>query len=361
MAVLLLLTTVLIGGCWDYEDLEDEEFPVLATYDLGRDDGKSYDIGIVAPNNNMQAQGQYITDVVTVPTIGMSRETRGRKLTGSYVIGMLQVALCGSELAEAGVEDAIDILHRNPKVKSAVYLAVVKGEAKKVLKVKTSNYTDVGSYTLKLLKGANRRGFIVSTTLHQFIVNSSTPGKNPVVPVIDVGKSSISIAGTAIFKDDRMIAEVDMNDTLPLVLLRGISCRGYIPFAFDDKGKEIRGTCQLANGRSVKVERRGDEFYFTVTVKLGGVITDIKGDHPRLSDKKMVTKVEKAVEGSVQKDCERFIRTMQNRYRVDCIDITKYALAKYRKDLEGKETKVIDKAHIRVKVKVGIDNYGETL
>ncbi|NLX02178.1 MAG: hypothetical protein GXY40_06580, partial [Syntrophomonadaceae bacterium] len=71
--------------------------------------------------------------------------------------------------------------------------------------------------------------------------------------------------------------------------------------------------------------------------------------------------IEKTVEQQVRTQCETFINKMQEEIKVDCIDISKYALAKNRRALEKEIDKpeFIQNANIQVQVKVHLENTGE--
>ena len=63
----------------------------------------------------------------------------------------------------------------------------------------------------------------------------------------------------------------------------------------------------------------------------------------------------------MKSQCEAFINKMQEEIKVDCIDISKYALAKNRRALEKEidNPEFIQYANIQVEVKVHLKNIGE--
>jgi hypothetical protein len=67
------------------------------------------------------------------------------------------------------------------------------------------------------------------------------------------------------------------------------------------------------------------------------------------------------MERQLQDQFETFIAKMQNDFKVDCIDISKYALAKNRRDLEKEidRPEFIQNANIQVKVNVHLENTSE--
>jgi hypothetical protein len=83
--------------------------------------------------------------------------------------------------------------------------------------------------------------------------------------------------------------------------------------------------------------------------------------HQTLVTAEHLQEIEKTVEEQIKTECETFIYKMQEEIKVDCIDISKYALAKNRRALEKDidSLEFIQNANIQVKVKVHLDKTGE--
>jgi hypothetical protein len=79
-----------------------------------------------------------------------------------------------------------------------------------------------------------------------------------------------------------------------------------------------------------------------------------------IENKDLRKMIEDQIASDVKKDCEEFIRKMQEEYKVDCIDISKYALAKWEKDLLDRiDMDFIENVTIQVNVKMKLVNVGE--
>ena len=72
--------------------------------------------------------------------------------------------------------------------------------------------------------------------------------------------------------------------------------------------------------------------------------------------------IQKAVSQLIAADCRRFVRKMQEEFGVDCIDITKFAQAKWRNQIEEqvREGEFINDVRIVVTVKTKITDVGQT-
>jgi hypothetical protein len=147
-----------------------------------------------------------------------------------------------------------------------------------------------------------------------------------------------------------------------MVLLRGVKGAGYLPFQYLEKGLKGEGTIHASNGRKVKVIRDGDEFTFKINITFEGVVVE---NIPEISsiDQECLECIQEAVAKDVEGQCRQFLDLMQNDLKTDCIDINKYALAKWRRELTPviDQEEFIQNARIEVKVDVKLVNTGEYL
>ncbi|MDD2402511.1 MAG: Ger(x)C family spore germination protein [Clostridia bacterium] len=355
-----------LPGCWDYRDLDELSIPSVGMYDLQKGtEKKEGDLNVagIIPVLYSEADKKYRIEYITAKTVGETREKRSSSSPDSYFPGSLQVGIFGENLARQGIKRATDILFRVSKIKDTIYMAVLEGDIKDLEKIEMKEYPNPGVYLLGLLRKAHKDSFLITTTLYLFEVQRITTGKNPVIPLIKMSNNNIVISGTGIFKNDKMIAKIDLKDTRSLVLLRGGRGKGRIPFIINKDGKKVdEGTVDVKSSRKVKVIREGNNFTFFITVKLQGRLMEHYSQRFIIDEKPNITgeEIERAVKKAIEKDCREFVKKMQEEFKVDCLDITKYALAKWRNELQDKvEDGFIENVDIVVDVDVVIKEIGE--
>ena len=207
--------------------------------------------------------------------------------------------------------------------------AIVKGRGDDLLSKGIEKDKNCLNTIVDLLKLTSNEAFIVNTTLYDFATVPGYSGKNLVAPLIELNENKeIRIAGTAIFKKTRLIDTIDQNRNQGFGIAQRHQRKGYVDFKIYEKGKLIdRGTVNVSNKRKVEVYRKDDKYHFDITITLDGDLVE----HFNIQnfDKMIpyIKKIEKAVEEQVKKECEDFIVQMQKEFKVDCIDISKYALA----------------------------------
>ncbi|MBO8159129.1 Ger(x)C family spore germination protein [Thermosyntropha sp.] len=359
---LLFFVLLFVCGCWDAQDIEDFNVPLIAAYDLAKENGKEVRVTVLYPD--VAQRNKELIEPVEGKTVGDTRSKRGTRFPSTLLLGHIQLALYGEKLAYQGLYSFIDNYVRNPRIKKSLYMAVVKGGSYEFLKEVHQNNQYLGFELPKVFSSKKKNQFFAITTLYDFAHAVTTTGKNPVLPVLSADKrKNYKIDGTAIFKKDKMIAIADMNETVPLILLRGIErCCGHIPFIITKEGKQIdKGTVEIASQRKVYVERKGDKFIFHIKLKINGrLVEHYTSERFLIKDANYIREVEKAVEEQIKRDCQKLILKMKEEWGVDCIDISRFALAKWRRELEDviEDEDFIRNADIKVDAKVNIDCWG---
>ncbi len=364
---ILVVCLLLFTGCWDLKDLEDLSIPIAGGYDLDKKDigGKSKAqlmVSGIVPNFRPDAKENYKFEYTKGKTIGESREERSKTSSDSPIYGMLQVLVFGQDLAKQGLGKVLDINLRYSQIKNSLYLAIADGRAEDVLNIPVKDYDNPGEYILKLIKTAQKNAFIPTVTLHDFSYDIWNSGKNPILPIIEIqNKDRLKINSVAIFKHDKMISKAENEDMRSLVLLRGISSKGFIPFFIDNKDKQCSGSVIVKNSRKVKVKYQQDKLVFDVKVLIKGQVVELYTRQSLLENKDLLKNIEKAVQKELNRDCITFIEKMQHQFKVDCIDISKYALAKWRSQLTNfiDDERFIQNAVINVAVDVKLDKTDE--
>ncbi len=363
LMILLCMPLAFLVGCFDYRDVEDLSVPVVVAYDAPQKSDYQETEKVVISGaivNPTPGMPQNRIERIVARTTADARDKTAYYSPGFLVLGQIQVLLHGEDLARQGL-DIDDGLLRVAQTKRTLYMAIVEGRADDLLKTKITVAPQIGTYLLDLLRKAQRRAFLPATTMHTFEACALTTGKNPIIPIIRAESNKIGIVGTGIFNKRQLVAKVGIRESRSLVMLRGLRTTGFIPFVLEKQGEQIdEGTVSVTNSRKVKVDQQNGKITFYVNVFLKGSLVEHSDLIP--VDKTRINEIEKVVSRVIAADCRRFIRKMQEDFGVDCIDITKFAQAKWRNELEEeiKEGDFIRNVQIVVNVKTKISDVGQT-
>lgn len=370
LLILLGIQLVMLAGCWDYRDVNRIDFPLAASYDLHeaglnimREEGNQeqlIDLTVVLPNLAQDATSKFRIEKTTGVTVGNARGEKPYAAAGTYSPGVTGIIVVGEDLARTGLNNIFQALFRGALSPHTQNLGISEGRGEDILNAPVEDYLNMGDYLKGILKKSERRGFIPGTTLHYF-EDWQGPGKNPIIPLLKLKNNKVEIAGTAIFKKDRMIGKANLTETRSLMMLRGIKATGNIPFTIKQNGAIFdRGSVDVSNKRKVKVERNGGDINFLITIMLEGNLIEHQFGKLFTKNENLRRIIEEQVARDVEAECNRFIDKMQENYKVDCIDISKYAVAKWGKEVEEQvDQDFIENVNIKVKVKMKLKSVGE--
>jgi len=365
----MIILIIGISGCWDYRDINSTAFPQLGAYDLHEESNtalgnlppeeQQIDLTVVIPTVSPELESKFLISKTSGLLIASARGQKPYSLPGEYSAGVASNIVFSEALAATGLNKVSDALSRGALNPHTENYSIAEGRAETILRVPIKDYPSMGDYLRMLIRSSNKRTFMPATTLHQFEVDQN-PGKNPVMPLLTIKDEKVMFGGAAIFNKDKMIGKADLNETQYLVMLRGIESVGNLPFIIskEDQMSDM-GSVNVNNKRKVKVERNGDSFTFTITISLAGNLAEHSSGVLFTEDPKLHTEIEDQIASNVTEGCNKFIEKMQEEYKVDCIDISKYALAKWRKELQPKiDEGFIENVDIKVDVKVKLQNVG---
>lgn len=367
LGVMIVLASLLMAGCWDSQDISERSVVMVAAIDKSEDettqfgDPRQYDATILIPNLDPETPEKVRIERVSGASLSGSRDQRAYINSETIIVRMVHVFLFGESLAASGLTPPLDSIYRNPLASSALHLAITEGDPGELLRVVPRDFPDLGVFLTDMLMRINNKAFFPVATLHDFQVQSSSRGKNPVLPILKVDQGEVKISGLGIFKKDKFIHKVGLDESRPLSLLRCCHGQAYVPFLITREGEVVdRGTTLLRNDRQVKVEREGGQITYNITITLKGELVEHENPVDLLSNPDYLSFIEEQIAADMESECRDFIQKMQEEINVDCIDISKYALAKWRNELEDSiDDGFIEKVNINVDVKVHIQNTGD--
>ncbi|PKM78396.1 MAG: hypothetical protein CVU90_02545 [Firmicutes bacterium HGW-Firmicutes-15] len=370
LVFIMAIQIITLSGCWDYRDINSVALPQLGAYDIHEEsrsgtsdlpqEEKLVDLTVVIPNLSEEVKAKFRIEKTPGLLIGNSRGQKPYSSPGDYSPAVASIIVFGEDEAATGLNKLNEALSRGAKNPHTVNYSVAEGRGENILRVPTDDYSTMGDYLRLLLRSSEKRGFIPSSTLHQFEVDQN-PGKNPVMPLLIIKDEKVMVNGAAIFNKDKMIGKVGLKETQYLMMLRGIESNGNLPYILNKDGKIYDyGSLSITNNRKVTMERNGNEFTFNISIILEGGLNEHSSNVLFTQNKDLRKEIEDQVTSDITEGCNKFIKRMQEEYKVDCIDISKYALAKWRKELQPTiDQGFIENVAIKVDVKMKLKSIGE--
>lgn len=132
-----------------------------------------------------------------------------------------QVLIFSHDLAEEGVQKYIDFFVRDHETRLKVWILVSKGTAEEVLDVKSEleNTPAMNIADLIEIQTATSQTSVVK--LEDFLTRLMSKTTAPIAPIVEVsGKGeerTVRVSGTAVFKKDKLVGQLDETETRGLL------------------------------------------------------------------------------------------------------------------------------------------------
>jgi Ger(x)C family germination protein len=292
-------------------------------------------------------------------TLGKGQENRQLKFNKKFTIGLEKVVLLSEALAMYSILPRIDIFFASPNVNDTAFTVVCKGKSEDLLKLSVKGYPTSSDYIEGMLNHATHLNFFSDNyKIMDIYVRLDAEGRNLVLPYIEIQENTPVITGLALFKKDKMLMKLGMNETKPLNLLRENNVRGNLSL---QKSATEYIDFHCTSKQKVKCKRVNNKYSFTIDLSIIGNVISNSLYKDMNSDSKVKEKFEKDMAKATEEMCMDFIVKMQSDYKIDLLDLGRVAAATFGRGTGTDWNEVIcnvDLSDIKVNVKVKVDNMG---
>ena len=266
--ILIISLIIICTGCFNYSELNDYAIATGMAIDKS-DDG--YEVSTLISNSPKSNEKNYTTVVYSGKgkTIYEAIKEIGLISPKELYIGHLSILIISDSVAKDGINSVLEFLLQEPRSKKNFYVALSKGnKAKDVLSI-TSPLTDFPSQNLatNLKATTNLQGSIsaidFNTLLYKLVNKGVDLTLNGFVIVGDIKNgvkesnmetnkpaSYIKLTNQAIFKDDKIIAWANKNESRGINIINDKIHEMYIKVKCDD-GYIVVDTNTLETKKSV--------------------------------------------------------------------------------------------------------------
>lgn len=338
--------------------VEELNIPNAVGYDIeeGPDASTLYSVPLRIYFSESKLQNE--SKLITAEGINLGETRNRRQLQSSrrFILGLEKALIVSEKAAEYGVRSIIDILLNNPQVNDNARMVVCRGKAKDIMQYEVKKFGGTEEYIGSQIEHLTQFNFFPENyTLMNFIILSTSEGKTPVLPYIDIVDDELKVIGVAIFNKDKMIKKLNIEDTKILNLLRENGGKGVL--TVQKSSKEYTNYYPKAN-RKVKCYKEGDKYKFTIDIMLKGPIVSNELYKDLDTDPKVLKQFQKDMEEQVKEKCEKLISEIKKNYEVDVLQLGSVAAAKYGRESGVDWNKEILNSEIKVNVKVKVDSQG---
>ncbi|WP_034869839.1 Ger(x)C family spore germination protein [Clostridium lundense] len=359
MIIIIIASLVYYSSVDDMvEFAENLSIPIGIGYDVKLKINGEVDYSVPVSFYIFKSDGKNSSKVVTGEgyTLLKSREARQNKLDKKFFLGSEKVYVISDEVAKNGIKDIAEGIFNDPLISDIGYVAICSGKAEDILKYPVKDYSSSAEFIEGIIKNLKYNNFFHRDyKVNDIFYQLTLEGMNLVLPYIAITDDGIEVVGMAIFKDDKMVYKLNMEQTRMLNFLREDNTQGSISVKY---GKNEYVSATVINKRKVKCLKQGENYKFLIELKLKADINYDELKHPVFNSKENEEIIAKEMERSIEIRAKKFIDDMNKNYKIDVLQLGRVAAAKYGRRTGVNWDEVISNSQIDVDVKVKIDRGG---
>ncbi|KPU44802.1 spore germination protein B3 precursor [Oxobacter pfennigii] len=348
LAFLCLINMFTLVSCSDAKEIDEWAYVYSIGIDKGVADKYRYTFQLPilggetgqSSQGGFQAQAQDAFTVISVdaPTLYAATNMVNSSLAKTVSYTHAKYIMVSEELARHGVESFINGMIRSRQIRRSMNIIVVKGSAREFVKILTP-VTGMGLSKLmeKMIDQEHETGLFDSVTYNEFVNNMKSsyrqsdaalaaindfshfneaelnkennksegdyqPGQTP-----RSGGNKFEFLGSALFNGDKMIGELNGDETRAMLMMRGDFSRGSITIPDPlEPDRRISVETHPHKGPAVNIYFDGDKPVIDVKVYLEGDLLNVQSEKEYESEE-LNPLLEQTLEELIKKDLDKTI------------------------------------------------------
>ena len=392
LVILLALSSMVLGGCWDRTELNELSITSAAALDVGKNGKWVLSFQVILPSSISAAAGTAGGPTGQVPVVVYSTEgdTIKGAVSESYMeaprklyFGHNSILVVGEEAAKKGFSQMVDLSLRNSDSRETVSILIASGDGRSILEQLLSSEPIPGIGLERILeKQEQYLSKIPNVRMYDLIKKMLSPSHSTLVPEIIISgskevtgidqlkqttvPSKLRLGRAAIIKETKLVGWMSDEEALGTSFLSDQVQASTIPFASDpDKDKDKDSTFVVSNSKTrVKVKEQEGKYNVNVKIQIGGWLNET-GSATNLLKPETIRKMEESVQNEVVAICKR-AWAASKKANADVAGISDWIYRRYPKQwkqMEKDQEDVFKKINLQVEAevkmkKVGLSNKG---
>ena len=372
IALFLCLSNLLLTGCYDAREVDDEVYTIAVGIDKGTDNKirltiqyPTYRGGMISSgggsSNGENLQENNIIHTLECPTFVEGIDMMGMSVSRRVSLTHVKMLVFSEELAREGVGNFVSELQRFRESRSTMAIVVVKavtaeafikenksnigGTISKAtelmfLQAKYSNYFPYVKFKefYKNLLSPYQESIAIYGGINDFNKLSTEKVKNP--PLLtkqgfmpgDLPRKGVDkreYTGIAVFNGDKMVGALDSYESTYYLMIMGKFPKGAV--SFEDPGDSEKAiVLDMRNNRKPKVKAyfKDGKPVINLEVQLEADIETIQS-RINYENKEGIQMLNEYTAKLIQEDMKKLIKKTQKEYRSDIFGFGRYMATKF--------------------------------
>jgi spore germination protein KC len=344
IATLIVLSLLLLSGCWNRTEINDIAIVTAVGLDLLEDDKMRLSLQVAVPSQLGQATGptQGGKSTFIVSELGGTTSEAFRhlqeKLPRRIFFSHSRVLIIGEDLARNGVTHILDFYARYQEPRMHSSIIVTKGKAVDILKQEPTLENVSAEEANELIK--RKVGLMIS--IRDFLDMLLTEGVEPVAPQFILEplevksdsqtKEKQSINGAAVFKGDKLIGWMDDVETRGILWLRNEMKEGVITVNIgEERGGGKISTNIIRTESDIVPELKDGKIIIRINTRAELNVLE-NASEVNLGDPENIDKLEKEIEKEIKDRIRMTLDKAQGELGSDIFGFGEELYKKYPKE-----------------------------
>jgi spore germination protein KC len=346
MPLILVMTMMLLTGCWNRVEVNDIAIVTAIGLDLTEDERVRLSLQVANPTKlgptGGSAGGSNGKSTFVISETGVTVSEAYRQLQGKLprriFFSQSRVLLIGEDLAKKGVSSIIDFHTRYHEPRINSFIMFTKGEASELL----NSMPNLESVSAEETKELAKLNVGVTIYIMDFLNMLLTDGIEPFGPQFtstslevnnkNKSKEGQATRGTAVFKKDKLVGWMNEVETRGILWLRNKMETGVITINIPEEkgGGNVSFDIIRTETKSVPKLKSG-EINFTVNVTAEVSVME-NDSNIKLEDPKIIEDLQKNIENEIKDRIQLVIEKAQQEYQSDIFGFGQAVYKKYPKE-----------------------------
>lgn len=280
-AMLLMLLTLLVGGCWDLvgigertlvigmgiDQIQSDEPILLTAQVINFQAFKSGGGGTMTEASGANGKGTGGDKSSTGGSSVIVETIKGKSLSDAVynflkyssrrvIFSHNRIIILGNELARSGIADIFDEMARDYQFRPTTWILVAENTAREILEARTDLGTVPANEINRMMANLTRNALIEPVNMNDFIFQLKSEGKTGLAPLVQIEQPDsnpfprIKVEKTAVFKNNRLIGILTADESRDLTWLASRQKGGSVVFAYNSGNNQQKISVEISDGRT---------------------------------------------------------------------------------------------------------------
>jgi len=328
----ILTLTSLLTGCWDFQDINRRSVTISVGVDSVNNNAIEYSgenarmIPSQSTGNNSQSPqsslGISTFSDVSGKTFEDARENYTLQTPFPDFLGAVRVLVFGKNFAQQGIEAYVNRINRIFGYRKSLPLVVSEQHPTEFLGTNVKNNISAGFSIESTLDHLHSEGTAVYPKIADIVSDMAFGNIGFVLPYVGKRNDSIVLLGYAVFKEEKMIDILDIQESKGLVYILGVNPLRVEAIHQPSKENNMLSTRTLLKKRKIITSYKNGKVNIEFKAKAEIQIQFLYNVEPLTDDDKKT--LEDIITQRIKREIASFVIKSQKEYKSDIFGFAKY-------------------------------------